>query len=100
MDREPLLSLESAFAPVEDPRVERTKRHKLLDIMIIAICGVICGAEGWVEIEEFGKAKEGWLKELLELPNGIPSHDTFGRVGCRDWTPSHLRPAFSSGCTV
>jgi predicted transposase YbfD/YdcC len=83
LDREPLLSLESAFAPVEDPRVERTKRHKLLDILIIAICGVICGAEGWVEIEEFGKAKEPWLKELLELPNGIPSHDTFGRVFAR-----------------
>jgi predicted transposase YbfD/YdcC len=55
----------------------------LLDIIIIAICGVICGAEGWVEIEEFGKAKEMWLKELLELPNGIPSHDTFGRVFAR-----------------
>ena len=80
MDREPVLSLETCFAAVEDPRVERTKRHKLLDILIIAICGVICGAEGWVEIEEFGKAKEAWLKELLELPNGIPSHDTFGRV--------------------
>jgi len=80
LDREPVLSLETCFAAVEDPRVERTKRHKLLDILIIAICGVICGAEGWVEIEEFGKAKEAWLKELLELPNGIPSHDTFGRV--------------------
>jgi hypothetical protein len=55
----------------------------LLDIIILAICGVICGAEGWVEIEGFGKAKEMWLKELLELPNGIPSHDTFGRVFAR-----------------
>ena len=80
MDQEPLLSLEILLAAVEDPRVERTKRHKLLDIIIIAICGVICGAEGWVEIEEFGKAKEEWLTSLLELPNGIPSHDTFGRV--------------------
>lgn len=80
MDQEPLLSLETLLVAVEDPRVERTKRHKLLDIIIIAICGVICGAEGWVEIEEFGKAKEEWLKSLLELPNGIPSHDTFGRV--------------------
>jgi DDE family transposase len=52
------VSLQTCFATVEDPRVERTKRHKLLDIIIIAICGVICGAEGWVEIEEFGKAKE------------------------------------------
>jgi predicted transposase YbfD/YdcC len=51
--------------------------------IIIAICGVICGAEGWVEIEEFGKAKEAWLSDLLKLPNGIPSHDTFGRVFAR-----------------
>jgi predicted transposase YbfD/YdcC len=54
--------------------------HRLRDIIILAICGVICGAEGWVEIEEFGKAKEAFFQELLDLPNGIPSHDTFGRV--------------------
>lgn len=83
MESKPVLSLETVFAAVEDPRVERTKRHKLLDIIIIAVCGVICGAEGWVEIEAFGKAKEGWLKGLLELPNGIPSHDTFGWVFAR-----------------
>jgi len=72
--------LESIFAQVEDPRIERTKRHRLRDIMILAMCGVLCGAEGWVEIEEFGKAKEAWFTELLKLPNGIPSHDTFRRV--------------------
>jgi predicted transposase YbfD/YdcC len=72
--------LETLFAQVEDPRVERTKRHRLRDIIIVAICGVICGADGWVEIEEFGKAKEAFLTEWLDLPNGIPSHDTFGRV--------------------
>src|SRR5579871_2689789 len=83
MEERPLLSLETYFAGVEDPRIERTKRHALLDIMIIAICGTICGAEGWVEIEEFGKEKEAWLKTFLELPNGIPSHDTFGRVFAR-----------------
>jgi predicted transposase YbfD/YdcC len=75
-----VLDLTSHFSLLEDPRVERTKRHKLLDIIIIAICATICGAQGWVEIEEFGKEKEAWLKSLLELPNGIPSHDTFGRV--------------------
>ncbi len=48
--------------------------------MTIAICGVICGADSWVELEQFGKSKEEWLKRFLELPNGIPSHDTFGRV--------------------
>jgi DDE_Tnp_1-associated len=71
--------LETLFAQVEDPRMERTKRHRLRDIMIIAMCGVICGAEGWVEIEAFGKAKEAWLTELLDLPNGIPSHNTPAR---------------------
>src|SRR5579859_8256995 len=72
--------LESLFTQVEDPRMERTKLHRLRDIIILAICGVICGVEGWVEIEEFGKAKEAWFTEVLNLPNGIPSHDTFGRV--------------------
>jgi len=72
--------LETIFRQVEDPCMERTQRHRLGDIIILAICGVLCGAEGWVEIEEFGKAKEAWFTELLDLPNGIPSHDTFGRV--------------------
>ena len=80
MEENDLQDLERIFAHVEDPRIERTKRHRLRDILILAICGTICGAEGWVEIEEFGKAKEGFFQELLDLPNGIPSHDTFGRV--------------------
>ena len=75
-----LRSLEMIFAQVEDPRMERTKLHRLRDIITRAICGVICGADGWVGIEEFGKAKQEWLTELLQLPNGIPAHDTFGRV--------------------
>jgi hypothetical protein len=68
------------FAEIDDPRIERTKRHKLIDILTIAILAVICGAEGWVAMESFGKAKHQWLKKILELPNGIPSHDTFARV--------------------
>jgi predicted transposase YbfD/YdcC len=68
------------FADLPDPRVERTKLHKLEDILVITICAVICGAEGWTEIELFGQSKEQWLKTFLELPNGIPSHDTFARV--------------------
>lgn len=75
-----LRDLESIFAQVEDPRIERTKLHRLRDIIILAICGVLCGADGWVEIEEFGKAKEAFFTEVLDLSNGIPSHDTFGRV--------------------
>lgn len=73
-------SLREQFAALADPRVERTRRHALLDIITIAVGGVICGAESWVEIETFGRAKEAWLRTFLDLPNGIPSHDTFGRV--------------------
>ncbi|MCY3711188.1 MAG: ISAs1 family transposase [Caldilineaceae bacterium] len=74
------VSLVEHFEDLEDPRVERTKIHQLSDIIVIAICAVICGADNWVEIEEFGHAKGDWLEALLGLPNGIPSHDTFGRV--------------------
>ena len=77
---QPLTSLHDHFASLSDPRCDRTKRHLLLDILTIAICAVICGADSWVEIEEFGTAKVAWLRTFLELPNGIPSHDTFGRV--------------------
>ena len=80
MEQDGAFSIGEHFSGLEDPRVDRTKRHQLLDIVIIAICGVICGADNWVDIEEFGKAKLRWLKGFLELPNGIPSHDTFGRV--------------------
>ena len=71
------------FEELDDPRVEQGKRHKLFDIIAVAICGVICGAEGWTDIELFGQCKYEWLKRFLELPNGIPSHDTFGRVFAR-----------------
>lgn len=80
MNKEPIASIEHHFSELEDPRVDRTKRHKLLDIVVIAICAVICGADSWVEVESFGQAKLKWLKTFLELANGIPSHDTFGRV--------------------
>ena len=80
MDQMPLGSLSAHFAPLTDPRIDRTKHHRLLDIIVIAVCGVICGADSWVEIEEFGNAKLAWFRTVLELPNGIPSHDTFGRV--------------------
>lgn len=68
------------FAELEDPRVARAQRHPLLSVVTIALCGVICGAENWVEIEQFGQAKAGWFARFLDLPHGIPSHDTFGRV--------------------
>jgi hypothetical protein len=82
MEQQDVLDLGSHFSSLKDPRVERTKRNKLLDIIIIAICGTICGADGWVEIEKFGKEKEAWIRTILELPNGISSHDTNGAGIC------------------
>lgn len=73
-------SLTEHFGNLDDPRIDRTKRHELIDILTIALCGVIAGADSWVDVEAFGRRKEGWLRKMLELPNGIPSHDTFGRV--------------------
>lgn len=80
MDHVGGLSLREQFAALPDPRIDRTKRHQLLDIVTIAICAVLCGADSWVDVELFGQAKLGWLRTFLALPNGIPSHDTFGRV--------------------
>ena len=72
--------LATSFATLRDPRVDRPKDHLLLDIVLIAICAVVCAAEGWVDVAEFGEAKLDWFSRFLKLPNGIPSHDTFGRV--------------------
>jgi predicted transposase YbfD/YdcC len=80
MTDHPLATLHDAFADLTDPRVDRTKEHLLLDIVASAICAVICGADRWGAIEEFGVTKRAWLQTFLALPNGIPSHDTFGRV--------------------
>ncbi len=80
MTKKPLEAIAEHFSKVSDPRVDRTKEHKLIDLISIAICAVICGAEGWTDIEHFGNSKIVWLSTFLELSNGIPSHDTFGRV--------------------
>jgi len=80
MDQPPTASIREHFATLPDPRSDHCKRHQLLDIIAIALCGVICGAESWTEIEQFGQAKLPWLRTFLPLPHGIPSHDTFGRV--------------------
>ncbi len=73
-------SLVQHFGDIEDPRVERTKKHQLTDILVIAILAVIAGAQGWEDIENYGISKLKWLEEFLALPNGIPSDDTFRRV--------------------
>lgn len=77
------LSLFDSLGQVPDPRLERTRLHQLVDILVIAVCATICAAETWEEIAEFGHAKEGWFRKFLALPNGIPSHDTFRRVFLR-----------------
>jgi hypothetical protein len=70
----------SYFSNIRDPRVERRREHDLEDIMFITIVSIICGAESWYDMEEFGKSKEDRLKTFLRLPGGIPSHDAFNRV--------------------
>ena len=83
MENEVLPAIENHFGDLTDPRMERTKLHKLLDILVIAMCAVIAGADNWEDVEEFGKARLEWFRTFLELPNGIPSHDTFTRVFAR-----------------
>ena len=70
------------FGDLPDPRAHNVI-HKLHDILVIAICAVVCGANGWAEVEQFGNSKQSWFKTFLDLPSGIPSHDTFGRVFAR-----------------
>lgn len=93
MDVEAPRGLLRFFEELEDPRMERTKLHSLSDILVITICAVICGADEWTEIELFGKSKRKWFKTFLALPNGIPSHDTFGRVFSR-LDPKQLEQCF------
>jgi predicted transposase YbfD/YdcC len=86
-------SLWEPFASLTDPRRDHLKAHRLVDILTIALCGVICGADGWSAIETFGREKERWLRTFLALPGGIPSHDTFGRVFAR-LDPEEFRRCF------
>ena len=76
----PHLSLIEEFKTIADPRVDRTKDHDLVDILVIAVCALLCAAESFNDMEDFGKAKQEWFKTFLKLRNGIPSHDTFNRV--------------------
>jgi predicted transposase YbfD/YdcC len=73
-------SLIAHFAPMRDPRIDRRKDHDLIDILVIAVCCLLCGGEGFNDMEDFGEAKYDWFKTFLGLRNGIPSHDTFNRV--------------------
>lgn len=80
MEKPVTATIEEHFGSITDPRIERTKLHKLIDILVIAICAAICGCDNWEDIAAFGEAKQEWFATFLELPNGIPSHDTFNRV--------------------
>src|SRR6266446_6618432 len=77
---QPDLSIPKYFAKVKDPRRRHGRLHLLQDILVIALCAVIAGAQDWQEIETFGRKRHDWLRRFLKLPNGIPSHDTFERV--------------------
>ena len=79
-DQKISLSIVRNFEEITDPRILLKTTHKLVEVIAIAICAVICGADKWTQVEEYGKANYEWLKTILELPNGIPSHDTFGRI--------------------
>ena len=90
--RPPLVSLLTA---VDDPRRPQGQHHSLEAILLIATLAVICGADNWTEVEFFGHQKQSWLETFLELPHGIPSHDTFGRVfGLLD--PAPLEACFAA----
>ena len=91
MSESPVGCITEYSSSLEDPRLDRTKRHKLLDIIVIAICAVICGADTWVDVELFGNAKLSWFQTSLDLPNGISSHEPFGAE------PLRAKPKFAAG---
>src|SRR5579885_1253903 len=79
-EKKPIVSLISILREVPDPRVDRTKEHELTDILVIALCTILCGGESFYDMEEFGAVRADWLRSFLKLQNGPPSHDTFNRV--------------------
>lgn len=108
MNEEQLRLAALHFAEIPDPRVERTRQHPLVNVVVIALCAVMAEAESFYDIETFGQTKREWLAQFLDLEHGIPSHDTFGRVFARlnpsdfqscflDWVRSAIGGTFSTG---
>jgi predicted transposase YbfD/YdcC len=93
------LTIKHYFRTLRDPRRRHGRLHRLLDIITIAICGVLCGADNWQEIATFGRCRQPWLKRFLALPNGTPSHDTFERVFDR-LDPQMFQACFRSWITA
>jgi DDE_Tnp_1-associated len=91
----PASSFQDYVATLTDPRCPNApnSRHQLLDLLVIAVCAVICGAEGWEDMEDYGKSQKEWFADLLDIPHGIPGHDTFRRVLSR-LDPEELTPCF------
>ena len=77
---DPIRGLITILQEVPDPRVDRTKDHELVDILVIALCTILCGGDSFYDMEEFGQVRQDWLKGFLRLRNGAPSHDTYNRV--------------------
>jgi predicted transposase YbfD/YdcC len=95
MDEKQSPVISDHFKSLPDPRINRTKKHKLIDIVVIAICSVICHAESWEDIQAFAETRSDWFKTFLELPHGIPSHDTIARVFSR-LDPAQFQQCFLS----
>ncbi len=89
------------FFDIPDCRIERTKKHKLIDILFITLSAVLCGCDEWEEIQAYGEKKESWLRKYVELPNGIPSHDTINRLKLvkpsGECVKKHTRGGFGAG---
>ena len=80
MDKTAPGSLIEHFSKLEDPRVDRNKKHELIDVIVLCVCAVVSGAEGWSDIEEFGRTKLEWLRRYVPLANGVPVDDTIARI--------------------
>jgi hypothetical protein len=88
-------NLVECMSIVEDPRIDRSKAHDLQDILVLSVLAVLCGADGWEDIELFGKIRLSWLRKFIKLKNCVPSHDTISRV-FRMIKPDAFQEAFSA----